>query len=209
MFVLPCIISATMQTTNKMQQLRLFIFLNQPYMFRATNTPILRSNFWLYIQLLVQCTDTAADRGTGRQQCRCIVPKAVYRVKRRSWEWAYLSPETCRADLKRLTNEKVVASCKFSSLSHPISYSHLLCNTRVSYPPNTSRNGQHLLNIVTNNPVTSILILNMSFYDMPMQAQKGGGSWTSTNTQPGRLNGVGSLHHATAALRKWNTRCLL
>ena len=44
-----------------MQQLfRLLIFLNQPNMFRATNSPILRSTFWLYIQLLAQCTDTAA-----------------------------------------------------------------------------------------------------------------------------------------------------
>jgi len=31
-------------------------------MFRATNSPIFRSTFWLYIQLLVQCTDIAADR---------------------------------------------------------------------------------------------------------------------------------------------------
>ena len=31
---------------------RLLIFLNQPYMFRATNSPILRSTFWLHIQLL-------------------------------------------------------------------------------------------------------------------------------------------------------------
>jgi hypothetical protein len=40
-----------------------------------------------YVQLMVQCTDTAADRfhlsrGTGQQQCRCIVPKAVYTVKK-------------------------------------------------------------------------------------------------------------------------------
>jgi len=39
------------------------------------------------------------NRGTGRQQCRCIVPKAVYMVKKCSWRWANLSPETCRADL--------------------------------------------------------------------------------------------------------------
>ena len=59
-----------------MQQLfRVLIFLNQPYMFLATNSPILRSTFWMYIQLLVQCADTAADRRTGRRQCRCIVPK--------------------------------------------------------------------------------------------------------------------------------------
>ena len=49
-----------------MQQLfRLLIFLIQPHMFRATNSPILRSTFWLYIQLLVQFTDTAADRCHG------------------------------------------------------------------------------------------------------------------------------------------------
>jgi hypothetical protein len=43
------------------------------------------------IQLLVQYSDAAADRRlgsdgtdnrvTGRQQCRCIVPKAVYAVE--------------------------------------------------------------------------------------------------------------------------------
>jgi len=77
------------------QLLRLLIFLIQPYMFRATNSPILRSTFWLYTQLLVQYTDTAADqcRGTGRQQCRCIVSKAVCRVKKCSWGWANLSPK--------------------------------------------------------------------------------------------------------------------
>ena len=47
----------------------------------------LHEQFWLCIQLLVQCTASAPDRchpnrGTGRQQCRCIVPKAVYTVKK-------------------------------------------------------------------------------------------------------------------------------
>jgi hypothetical protein len=41
---------------------------------------------------------------TGRQQCRCIVPKTVYTAKRCSWGWVNLSPETCRADLKRSIN---------------------------------------------------------------------------------------------------------
>jgi hypothetical protein len=93
-----------------MQQLfRLLIFLIQAYVIRATNSPILRSTFWLYIQLLVQCTDTAADR--------YIVPTAVYTVKKCSWGWENLSPETCRPELKRLINEKVVASCwLFTSL---------------------------------------------------------------------------------------------
>ena len=101
-----------------MQQLfSLLIFLNQPYMFRTTNSPILKSTFWIYLQVLVHCTDTAADRchgcGTGRQKCRCIVPKAVHTVKKCSWGWANMSPETCKADLKRLINEIIVASCWF------------------------------------------------------------------------------------------------
>jgi len=37
--------------------------------------------------------------GTGRQQCPCIVPKAVYTVKKCSWGWANLSLETCSAEL--------------------------------------------------------------------------------------------------------------
>ena len=101
-----------------MQQLfRLLIFLNHRNMFRATNSPILRSNFWLYVQLLVQFTASAADRCTVRQQRRCIVPKAVRTVKNGSWVWANFSPETCWDDLKRLINEKVVTSCwLFTSL---------------------------------------------------------------------------------------------
>ena len=74
----------------------LLVFLNQLYMFRATNSPTFRSTFWLYIQFLVQRTDIAA----GRQQYRRVVPKTVYRVKKCSWRWASLSPETCTADLK-------------------------------------------------------------------------------------------------------------
>ena len=35
----------------------------------------------------------------------------LYIVKKCSWGWANLSPETGRADLKRLINEKFVASC--------------------------------------------------------------------------------------------------
>ena len=115
MFVWQCIISTTMKTTNKIQQLfRLLIFLIQPYMFRRTNSPILMSTFWMYIQLLVQCTDTAADRcygGTDRQQNRQHCTKSCVYSQKCSWGWANLSPETCRADLKRLINEIVVASC--------------------------------------------------------------------------------------------------
>ena len=57
------------------------------------------------------------NRGNDRQQCRFIVPKAVYTVKTCSWGWANMPPETCWADLKRIINEKVVASCwLFTSL---------------------------------------------------------------------------------------------
>ena len=73
----------------------LLISLIQPYTFRAKNSPIIRSTFWLYTKLLVQCTDTAADR--------CIITKAVHTVKNCSWGWANLSPETCKAELKRST----------------------------------------------------------------------------------------------------------
>ena len=102
-------------------------------MFRATNSPILRSTFWLYIQLFVQSTDTAAhrchcwdgppslNRGTSGQQCLCIVSKAVYTVKKYSWGWANLSPETCRAELKILINEQVVASC-WLNITHVLSF---------------------------------------------------------------------------------------
>ena len=88
-------------------------------MFRATNSPIIRSTFWLHIQLLYNAptllsTGVAVEmerhfhlnRGTGRQNCWCIVPNAVYRVKKWSRGWANLSPETCRAELKRLIKWK-------------------------------------------------------------------------------------------------------
>ena len=53
---------------NNQQDATTFSFinlLNQPYMFRVTDSHILRSTFWLYIQLLVQCANNAADRCHG------------------------------------------------------------------------------------------------------------------------------------------------
>jgi len=50
---------------TRCNKFRLLILLNQLYMFRETNSPILRSTFRLYIQLLVQCTDIAADRSVA------------------------------------------------------------------------------------------------------------------------------------------------
>ena len=78
---------------NKMQQLfRFLIFLNQPHMFRATNSSILRStlfdciySFWYNATTLLSTGATVEmelNRGPSRQQCRCIVPKVVYIVKK-------------------------------------------------------------------------------------------------------------------------------
>ena len=110
---------------NMQQFFPLLLSLIQAYMFREVNSPILRSSFWLYMQHLVQCTDTAA--------VQCIVPKAVYRVKKSSWGWVNLPPETCRPELKRVIKEKVVESCwlltsyhqKTVSLNLCIQYSHI------------------------------------------------------------------------------------
>jgi hypothetical protein len=94
---------------------------NQPYMFRATNSPILRNtldciySFWCN-------APTLADRchgwdGVPPQLCHLSAAMSVHCIKRYiysqecSWGRANLSPETCRADLKRLINGKVVESC--------------------------------------------------------------------------------------------------
>jgi len=64
---------------------------------------IMLNTTWLY-------TDAAVWEygGTGRQQCQSIVPIAIYTVKKCSWEWANLSPETWWADLKSLIGEKLL-----------------------------------------------------------------------------------------------------
>ena len=68
------------------------LFLNQPNMFRATNSPILRStfvdctySFWYNAPLLLPngaMVEFHLKCGTGRQQKRCIVPKAVHTAKK-------------------------------------------------------------------------------------------------------------------------------
>ena len=66
MFVRPCAsLEQRRKQPTRCNKFRLLIFLNllnQLYMFRATNSPILRSTFWLYIQLLVQCTDDKVEK---------------------------------------------------------------------------------------------------------------------------------------------------
>ena len=92
---------------TRCKNFRLLIFLliysNLLYMFRATNSPILRSTFWLYIQF---CTmhrycfrpvPTLSPVGSNSG----ALYQTVYTVKKCSWGWASLSPKTCRADLKR------------------------------------------------------------------------------------------------------------
>ena len=72
-------------------------------------------SFWYNAPTLLQTGATVEmkrqfhlNRGTGRQQCRCTVPKVVYTVKKCSLGLENLSPETCRADLKRLIKEKLL-----------------------------------------------------------------------------------------------------
>ena len=73
-------------------------------------------------------------------ECRCIVPKAAYTVKKCSWGWANLSPETCWADLKRLLNEKVVASCWFFASLYVLSCTQPT-NHLTNQPTNQTKNG--------------------------------------------------------------------
>ena len=97
-----------------------FIFLNQPNTFRETNSPILRStfdciySFW-YSALTLLPTGATVEMEVPSQpwhrSAAEAVPKAVYTIKKCSWGWANLSPETCWADLKILINEKVAAAC--------------------------------------------------------------------------------------------------
>jgi len=69
------LISSRCKQPTRCNKFRLLNFLNQLYMFRATNSPILRSTSWPYVQLLVQCTDIAAD---SRQLTRERVVMANY-----------------------------------------------------------------------------------------------------------------------------------
>ena len=73
-----------------------------------------QEHFRLYIQLLVQYTDTTP---VPSQPWHLSAAVSVYCTKSCiysqmcSWGWANLSPEKCRVYLKRLTNVKVVAFC--------------------------------------------------------------------------------------------------
>ena len=59
-FMFPCIASITVNDDQHVATILAYLFItNQLYMFRATSSPIIRST-WLYLQLLILSTDTAA-----------------------------------------------------------------------------------------------------------------------------------------------------
>ena len=94
----------------------LLIYLNLLYMFRATNSPILRSTFWLYIQLwynapILLPTD---DKVPSQHRLAAIsvhCTKAVYTVKNCFWRWVNLLPETCTADSNRSIKRSINKNC--------------------------------------------------------------------------------------------------
>ena len=106
-----------MQTTNKMQQPFSFINLFKSGQHVSGDKFAHPQEHFLTLYTAsgtrhrLSCRPAPQFYLNCRQQCRCIVPEAVYTVKKCSWGWANLRPETCWADLKRLINEKVLASC--------------------------------------------------------------------------------------------------
>jgi len=87
-------------------------------MFWATNSPIFTSTFWLYIQLLVYNAPILLPTGdkvetvrVPAQTCHQLAAisvhwtKIVYTVKKCSWRWTSLSPETYKTDSNRSINE--------------------------------------------------------------------------------------------------------
>ena len=85
--------SLTVNDDQKDATVLAYLFIpDQLYMFRAMSSPIIRST-WLYLQLLILNTDTAACR----RQYRWTISEAVNTVEC-SWWWAKTLPETCRAD---------------------------------------------------------------------------------------------------------------
>ena len=78
----------------------LLIYLNLLYMFRATNSPIFRSTFWLIhsqkVLYMFRATNSPIFRSTF-----WLYVQSKSTVKKCSWRWASLSPETCRADSNR------------------------------------------------------------------------------------------------------------
>jgi hypothetical protein len=97
---------------TRCDKFRLLILLNQSYIFRETNSPILIStfdctySFWYNAPTLLPTGDTVGMELVPSRPCHQsaavsvhCTKSCVYR-KKCSWGWAKLSPETCRVDLK-------------------------------------------------------------------------------------------------------------
>jgi hypothetical protein len=90
-FVRPCVTRTTMLTTNKMQHTPFIDLLNHPYMFRATNSPILRSTFdciyssW-YNALTLLLTDDTVEMNLVRSiNGICCILLVVYIVDKNGY----------------------------------------------------------------------------------------------------------------------------
>jgi len=111
-FVRPCIIGTMMYATNKMQltfiDLYWYFFKISCACFGRQTRPSSGARFdctysFRYNAPILLLTGDKVEMEhlnliTGRQQYRCIVPKAVCTVKTCSWRWTSLSLETCRTD---------------------------------------------------------------------------------------------------------------
>jgi len=91
--------------TNKMQQIPFIDPFKSALHVSGDKLAHPQEQFWPYIQLLVQwpCHRSPAI------SVHCT--KAVYTVKKCSWGWANLSPETCRADLNRSIKRSINGIC--------------------------------------------------------------------------------------------------
>ena len=100
-------------------------------MFRATNSPILRSTFWLYIQLLVQCTDIAA------LYVHCISCSTLYCSK------LFCSPLRVR----NFSNVRRLIKCNYTvdvtSWYGVIPEDWWIRRQLLSYPPRRSQRTKH------------------------------------------------------------------
>ena len=94
--------------------------LNQPYMFRAIDSPILRStfdcihSFWYHALTMLSTGATAEMKPVPSQPWHRSAAGSVHCTKscvysqKCSWGWTNLSPEMCRADLERLINGRLL-----------------------------------------------------------------------------------------------------
>jgi hypothetical protein len=99
--------------TNKMQMYRIIHYSLVPwllYMFRATISPIIRSNY-LKLQILVSNACVAIGCSCNRQRHTRIKPEAVT-TDSCSWWWAILLLETCTA-VKEQGNNKLTYTVAF------------------------------------------------------------------------------------------------